>query len=414
MAGNGHKTGTMAQDGHNLVTMQPAQKATRYPGVRTRESVERRHRGRADVCYIIDYRADGKRVREVAGWASEGMTAALAAQRRGERIEAARRAKHTGEPVALAATLTLAEAWERYRRDWLVANGKDAKVCAHLIRHLETLMPLPLQKITPYHLDTVMATMRRQGLAEQTIHHAVALVRRIMRRMAKWRLYRGPMPFDDLTLPKPNNARERYLEPAEARALLAELRQRSRQTWLMALISLHCGLRFGEIARLRWDDVRPADMTLYIPDSKSGRARHAVMTDEVAAALAALPQGAGTDLVFPARGGGMMAAVSKVFFRAVDALGLNDTGETYTRADGTVERAKIRDARRRVVFHTLRHTYASWLAKGGQGQMIIADRLGHRSLAMTARYTHLMDESRRTSAECISRAYHDGPPDNQS
>lgn len=404
--------GTTAQNGHRLVTKSPTQKTTRYPGVRSRESAERRHRGRPDISYIIDYRANGKRMREVVGWASEGMTRPLAAQIRSERMEAARHATRMGT-AAIPAPLTLAEAWERYRRDWLMANGKNAKVCAHLIRHLQTLMPLRLQDITPYHLDTVMATMRRQGLAEQTIRHAVALVRRIMRRMAKWRLYSGPMPFEDVVLPRPNNTRERYLEPAEARALLAELKKRSRQTWLMALISLHCGLRFGEIARLRWDDVRPADRSLYIAESKNGSARHAVMTDEVAAALAALPRGAGTDLVFPTRGGGMMAAVSKAFFRAVEALGLNDAGEAITRADGTVERAKIRDARRRVVFHTLRHTYASWLAKGGQGQMIIADRLGHRSLAMTARYTHLMDESRRASAECISRAYHDGPPDNQ-
>lgn len=412
MATNGHKMDTTAQDGHLLVTKLPAQKATRFPGVRTRESTEKRHRGRPDVCYIIDYRANGKRIREVAGWASEGMTAALAAQRRGERMEEARLAKRTGVAVAPAPTITLGEAWERYRDDWLIANRKDIRASSSLARHLARLMPLPLHAISPYHLDTLMAEMRRQGLAAQTIRHAVALVRRIMRRMAKWRLYSGALPTDEISLPRPNNARERYLEPAEARALLAELKQRSQQAWLMALISLHCGLRFGEIARLRWGDVRLADMTLYITESKNGRARHAVMTDEVATALSALPQGAGTDLIFPARGGGMMAAVSKVFFRAVDALGLNDTGETITRADGAVERVKIKDARRRVVFHTLRHTYASWLAKGGQGQLIIADRLGHRSLAMTARYTHLMDESRRASAECISRAYHGEPPDN--
>lgn len=389
-----------------------ARKSTRYPGVQVRESSERRYRGRPDICYTIDYRANGKRVRKDLGWASEGMSAARAAEIRGKLITEARLAGTLG-PNTAAPDITLAEAWERYRNDWLVANGKDAKVCGHLLVHLRHLLPLRLQEITPYQLDTLMAEMRQRGLAAQTIRHTVALVRRIMRRMAKWRLYSGPMPFDDVTLPRLNNERERYLEPTEARALLDELRQRSKQTWLMALISLHCGLRFGEIARLRWGDVRQDDMTLYISESKSGRARHAVMTDEVAAALAAIPHGAETELIFPARDGGVMPAVSKTFFRAVDAVGLNDTGEVIAKPDGTTERVKIRDARQRVVFHSLRHTYASWLAKGGQGQLIIADRLGHRSLEMTRRYTHLMDESRRASAQCISRAFHAEPPGSQ-
>lgn len=399
-----------SQIGRNMNT----RKSTRFPGVQARESTEKRHAGRPDVCYTIDYYANGKRVRQVAGWASEGMNAALAAQKRAELIKEARLAKSLGPGAVVPNAITLGEAWERYRRDWLVANGKDTKGPTHLTKHLHELMPKRLHEISPYHLDTVMAEMRRRGLAAQTIRHAVALVKRIMRRMVKWRLYKGPMPFDDVTLPRTNNARERYLEPTEARALLEELKRRSEQTWLMALISLHCGLRFGEIARLRWGDVRPADLTLYIPESKSGMARHAVMTQEVAQALAALPHGGDSALVFPARGGGVMAQVSKVFFRAVEAVGLNDTGEGIIRPDGTVERVKIRDARQRVVFHTLRHTYASWLARGGQGQLVIADRLGHRSLSMTRRYTHLMDESRRESADCISRAFHSGPPGSQS
>lgn len=390
-----------------------ARKSTRYPGVQVRESSERRYRGRPDVCYTIDYRANGKRIRQDVGWASNGMNAAIAANIRSQRINDAKIGKGAA-PAPGMPEITLAEAWERYRRDWLLAKGKDTKICTSVSKHLQQLMPLPLHEITPYRLDLLMAEMRQRGLAAQTIRHVVALVRRIMRRMVKWRLYNGPLPFDDVTLPRPNNERERYLEPGEAQALLAELRQRSVQTWLMALVSLHCGLRFGEIARLRWGDVRQDDMTLYISESKSGRARHAVMTAEVAAALEAMPQGTDTDLIFPARGGGVMSSVSKAFFRAVDAVGLNDTGEVVTLPDGTTERVKIRDARQRVVFHSLRHTYASWLAKGGQGQLIIADRLGHRSLEMTRRYTHLMDESRRASAQCISRAFHAEPQDSQS
>lgn len=389
-------------------------KSTKYPGVQARESEERRYRGRPDICYTIDYRdATGKRIRKDVGWASQGFSASLAAEMRAKLVNEAKTSVAMGEiPVTRKERVpTFGEAWERYKNDWLIANGKDVGRNLYLLKHLEHFQSIPLNDITPYTIDQLMAKMRGQGLSPQTIRHAVALVRRVMRRMVIWKFYSGPLPFAEVTLPKLNNARERFLTPAEARALLAELEKRSRQTWLMALVSLHCGLRFGEIARLRWENINIDGMSIFIAESKSGRARYAVMTPEVARAFAGLQPGNRLDLVFPSRNGEIMKEVSEAFFRAVDAIGLNDTGEIIV--NGTIERVKIHDRRQRVVFHTLRHTYASWLAKGGQGQLAIADRLGHHSLEMTKRYTHLMDETRKASAEAISRMFHDQPPENQ-
>jgi len=390
-------------------------KSTKFPGVQARESTERRHKGRPDVCFTIDYRdASGKRIRKDVGWASEGFTAALAAEMRSRLVNEAKTRAAMGDIPLPSRTpvLTLEQAWIRYKTDWLEANGKASNSdTSRLQTDLKSLCSLPLNQITAHRLDQLMGDMRTAGKSAQTIRHAVGLIRRIMRRMSKWKLYTGPMPFDALTMPKTNNARERFLTPTEARDLLAELGRRSKQTWLMALISLHCGLRFGEVARLRWGDVRIAERTIYIAESKSGRARHAVMTDEVASTLETLPKGTRTALLFPARDGGVMKAVSETFNRAVDALGLNDTGEVITRPDGSSVRPKIQDRRQRVVFHSLRHTYASWLACGGQGQLTIADRLGHHSLEMTKRYTHLMDATRSVTAQTISETFHTDDPE---
>lgn len=391
-----------------------SRKSTKYAGVQARESSERRYKGRPDICFTIDYRdASGKRVRKDVGWASEGFSAALAAEMRSRLVNEAKTAAAMGViPMPRASALTFGQAWERYLADWLEASGKNSAPDKSRIRgSLKSFCPLPLHQITAHRLDQLMGDMRAAGKSAQTIRHAVGLVRRIMRRMTIWKLYAGPLPFDGLIMPKTNNARERFLTPREARALLDELRRRSRQTWLMALVSLHCGLRFGEVARLRWGDARFENRTLYVAESKSGRARHAVMTDEVADALSALPRGPLTGLLFPARDGGVMKAVSESFNRAVDALGLNDTGEVSTGPNGKPIRLKIRDRRQRIVFHSLRHTYASWLACGGQGQLAIADRLGHHSLEMTKRYTHLMDATRGMTAQTISAAFHEGAPE---
>ena len=46
-------------------------------------------------------------------------------------------------------------------------------------------------------------------------------------------------------------------------------------------------------------------------------------------------------------------------------------------------------------FHDLRHTGASWQAMSGISQPITQRILGHKSSAMTNRYSHLRDESLR-------------------
>lgn len=364
-----------SQDGRKRLV----RRSTRYQGVQVRESPERRHRGKPDLCFTIDYRdAQGKRIRRDIGWASEGITAAFAHQER-LRLIAEAKAIRRGESSPLTvqqASLILDRAWERYRDDWMKAKGKrydsdqwmyDAHVRPVFGRTL-------LQEISPYALDRFMASLTAQGLSAQTIRHLVGLIRRIMRRMVAWGLYDGPLPFDAISMPRLDNRRERFLQPEEARALLAELHRRSHQTWLMALISLQCGLRFSEIAGIRHMDINLQQGLLYIAESKNGRARHAYLTPELIDALRDLPARPANALVFPARDGKKMTNVSDSFSRAVDYLGL-------------------------------RHTYASWLACSGAGQAMIAELLGHSSLEMSRRYTHLMDDEKKSTMERISKIF---------
>jgi len=41
------------------------------------------------------------------------------------------------------------------------------------------------------------------------------------------------------------------------------------------------------------------------------------------------------------------------------------------------------------VFHTLRHTYASWLVESGVDLYTVKKLMGHSTIAMTERYSHL-------------------------
>ncbi len=133
-----------------------ARRSTKFPGVQARESTEKRYKGRPDVCYTIDYKdASGKRVRKDVGWASQGFTAALAAEMRARLIHAAKSAQAMGQ-VAMPAgqAPTLLEAWELYRKDWLEAKGKRFAYDQSLINgHLAPIKQKPLNLITPHDLE---------------------------------------------------------------------------------------------------------------------------------------------------------------------------------------------------------------------------------------------------------------------
>ena len=59
-----------------------------------------------------------------------------------------------------------------------------------------------------------------------------------------------------------------------------------------------------------------------------------------------------------------------------------------------------------VVFHTLRHTHASWLAQKGVPLLAIAESMNHKTLAMTKRYAHLCIDSR---AQMLRQVFGNGP-----
>ena len=102
--------------------------------------------------------------------------------------------------------------------------------------------------------------------------------------------------------------------------------------------------------------------------------------------------------VFPCLDGSQRRWVSDTFARTVDDLGLNDTGESVINTKGVRVPLKIEDARQRVVFHSLRHTYASWLVQGGTPLYTVAELMGHTTLEMTKRYSHLAPDSLRKAA----------------
>lgn len=103
-------------------------------------------------------------------------------------------------------------------------------------------------------------------------------------------------------------------------------------------------------------------------------------------------------VVFPSKDGTKRRWVSDTFERTVRELGLNNTGEIKKLTDGSEVPVEITDARQRVVFHSLRHTFASWLVQNGTPLYTVAKLMGHSTLEMTQRYSHLAPDTLKKAA----------------
>ncbi len=172
------------------------------------------------------------------------------------------------------------------------------------------------------------------------------------------------------------NARVRFLSKEEQVRLVNTCPPEFRRLVQGALLT---GARYGELARVRVEDFNATAGTIFIAESKSGKPRHVVLTDEGKALFAELTAG--------------RPAGETVFLRKeVERRKREDLGNTWGHNDQArhmreaCEAAKLEP----LTFHELRHSYASMLVNAGCPLAYVAAQLGHSDTRMVEKhYGHL-------------------------
>lgn len=372
------------------------ERVIKFSGVYFRTGSNRpSHRGKVDQCFDITYKDhNGKKVWEKIGWKSEGITATYASQIRSERIRDLR----LGQEVVSVQQkrkqqVTFGEIAVQYLT-WADTNKKSAfdDRSRHSIHLKKFLDEKNLSDITPLILEQLKTDLFKKGLSPATVKHCLVLVRQIFNKAIAWDLFTGVNPITKITLPKLDNKRTRFLEYDEAILLLKNLSKKSKQLYNISLISLLTGMRFNEIVSLTWSDIDLTNNIIQIRDSKHGDTRQSYMTQEISTLFVNknCAERKPTDLLFPNARGEKQKKVSHSFMRTVTALGFNND---------------ITDRAEKVVFHTLRHTFASWLAIQGTPIYTIKELMGHKTIEMTERYAHLLPDTKRKAMEQLTDTF---------
>jgi integrase len=369
-------------------------KVKKFAGVYFSESKINTFRGKPDRTYWINFRDfSTKKLRwKQCGKASEGWTPEAAQKFRVEQLEKDRAGEYKSALQAKTDALTLDEFMQNHYMPWARQNQKrpDDDFSRYNTWIKKDLGKLVFAQITTTHVEKIVNDMKAVGRALATQKHVVKLIKHIFNQATELQLWEGSDPLKCLKFPKINNARLRFLAVEEANLLLFELRKRSVQTAQIAAVSLYSGMRLSEVCSLKWKDINADHGIITVLDSKNGESRPVFITGPIRGILAELPSGLPEEYLFDTPHGDAVKPLSHTFFRVVDSIGFNQG---------------ITDRRQRVSFHTLRHTYASWAVMAGVPLYQVGKALGHKSSAMTERYSHLAPESQRMVFEAVA-AFH--------
>lgn len=387
-----------------------AWKSTGQPGVRYREHQARKHLGQPDRYYALRTYVNGKAREEGLGWSSDGWTVKKAAAQLAE----LRQAQATGsgpqtlaeKRAAIAARLAEADraaradkaqgmTLGRFFADYYIPHAKREKSTWRTdeIRINKTIVPAlghyPMRAITSDMVRAFLDGLSSAGAAPATVVQHMALLRQAYNIAAMTSVdgacvLNGESPLHGIKAPKLFNARVEFLSYEEADELTDAAKEQDRDLHDFIVISLNTGMRKGEIMRMEWQDVDLVHGIVIVrdgPKQKPGGIVH--VNAEVCCVLEAKkgdrtrPSGK----VFPGVKG-EERDISKSFAKLVEKLGFNDG---------------VTDVRSRVVFHTLRHTFASWLAIAGTDLLRIKTLMRHKTLAMTERYSHLIPDATKAA-----------------
>ena len=174
---------------------------------------------------------------------------------------------------------------------------------------------------------------------------------------------------------KPNpKGRTRWLDSEEWLRLRKALAEESETLRDLAEFSITTGVRENNALELRWDqlDLRRRVAWFYA-DQMKGRVPHGIPLNDAAMSVLARRKGIHKTYVFPSP----------------------DSGLPYTKASNrawyaALKRAKLKGSG--VVWHTLRHTWASWAVMSGVRLEEVMRLGGWKTYSMVLRYAHLAPE----------------------
>lgn len=312
-------------------------------------------------------------------------------------------------------SLTLSAFLTQSYEPWVLTHRRSGAVTLARLRGVfKEFADRPIGELTPWLIEKWRTARLKAGRTTGTVNRDVGALKAALNRAVAWKLIPAHTLREVKQLSEDKIGRLRYLSRDEEKRLRKALetrdgqrrgkreranawrRERRYRPWPtygtytdiltpLVLLALNTGLRFGELADMRWADVNldGALLTVRTESAKSGRARHIPLNAE---ALDVLKAWRPDD-----------AAVDAYVFPGPDGVRLTDIKTAW---GALLKAAKITGFR----FHDCRHSFASKLVMAGVDLNTVRELLGHADIKMTLRYAHLAPEHKAAAVAKLVRS----------
>lgn len=254
--------------------------------------------------------------------------------------------------------------------------------------------PYQINHITPVKIEESIAVLFDNGgdmaVKPSTINKYLSTLSTFFK-FCLTRGYANTNPVTSVARYKVHNNRLRYLSRTEYSNLLLACSKARResvkhkglysQLMHMIIISVHLGLRKGELLNIKVEDIDLEARYLTLRLTKNGKLRNLPLTP---AAIRAIGK--------------------ELFSRSPESRGYLFMKNGKPLADFYHRWARVRLLANLpgLHWHDLRHTYCSWATMAGVDSATIQEILGHCTSSLTKRYTHLSAEHIKDSAATFS------------
>jgi integrase len=330
---------------------------TRYPGIF-------QYVGTNGTAYGISYRSGGIKHREIIGpllgEAQEKLAEKKAQIKKGIVLSASEKRKITFEKLK-----------EKYcelqkgERSFEVSKKYFVNAVSGFLKDKR------LFQITPWDIEQFKKQRKETPVrggkirSDVSVNRELEVLRHMLNKAVEWGMldenpftrFRDPIFFEE------RNDRVRFLEEDEIKRLLDVS-----PPYLANLIkgAIFTGLRKGDLFNLKWSDVNLERGFLnYREQKKRDKLGFKYLNGDMIGLLMEIPKGE-SDYIFSGPDGKPLKDIKRSFHTALKKAGIKDFH-----------------------WHDLRHTSASHLLMRGASMKAVQEHLGHTTIAMTQRYSHL-------------------------